>query len=61
MNQSYVIGVSDGKIQKAIDIGMNLHNPKYWLGDENGSDSDVHAAYIRGYVWGYNFKSSQEA
>ena len=61
MNQSYVIGVSDGKIQKAIDIGMNLHNPKYWLGDENGSDSDSHAAYIRGYVWGYNFKSSQEA
>ena len=53
-NQYYDIGFSDGKQQKAIDVGMNLHNPKYRIEDVDGSDTDAHAFYIKGYVAAYN-------
>ena len=53
-NQYYDIGFADGKMQKSIDVGMNLHNPKYRIEDVDGSDSDAHASYIKGYVAAYN-------
>jgi len=54
-NQYYDIGFADGKQQKSIDVGMNLHNPKYRIEDVDGADSSEHASYIRGYVAAYNF------
>jgi len=52
--QQYDIGVADGKQHRVIHTGMNLFNPKYLPDDVNGADSDAHADYIRGYVFGYN-------
>jgi hypothetical protein len=32
---------------------MNRNTPKYLIEDVDGSDSDAHAAYIKGYVAAY--------
>jgi acyl carrier protein len=53
LKQHYDVGFADGKTQKLIDLGMNRNTPKYLIEDVDGSDSDAHAAYIKGYVAAY--------
>lgn len=49
IEDSYLTGMEDGVHDRAA------HNPpKYIGGDQAGADSDRHAAYIDGYVAGYN-------
>jgi hypothetical protein len=52
-SEAYNNGLDDGKRDGTYDLFLNVHNPKYLADDVNGSDSEAHADYIRGYVEGY--------
>ena len=53
-NQYFDMGFADGKKHKSFDVKVNIHNPNYRIEDVDGSDSDAHASYIKGYVTAYN-------
>lgn len=48
LDEKFVQGKQDGYCDRQA-----LNPPKYLAGDETGADSELHAAYIRGYVDGY--------
>lgn len=49
IEDSYLTGMEAGVKDRAAHS-----SPKYLAGDQTGADSDLHAAYIDGYVTGYN-------